>query len=309
MVGEQQTISPGTRSLLIETVIDRTKAQLDQNARKYSSAESAEKLVNTLVATIEEDHWKPDVVISWIDEAGHWNGGKVVGERLAGLLGIPALTVVVEEHSEARRVKQTPELPDQALHVLLAVDSVISGRTHDIVRSALAATYPGVEFRTAALTVDGAATGKVEYRGTVHRGKDMLFPWGWARTTFRYYDILNDLNVRDRRWMPQDMDGPTRVTRIISDEDRASVTLLTAAVPGDRHVVARENHKDELLYVVSGTVDIEIREVTGSFATQESIFIPYVVPYDITLGESATLLIISFEPPVAQSIPQQPSSA
>jgi mannose-6-phosphate isomerase-like protein (cupin superfamily) len=112
----------------------------------------------------------------------------------------------------------------------------------------------------------------------------------------KYYDVLRDLNIRDRRWMPRDFGGALRTTSIVTDRDPASVQLVTFGGVNDTEIPVKE-HKDELLYVLSGEVEIEIRETSGRFTAEEFIFLPHVVPYRVKLLNAAALLFIKFEPP------------
>lgn len=289
----------GVLRLLRREVIKRTQAQLSREARKLSSEKAIKEAFASLAEEVRLSGFTPTSILAWTDETRHWNGSLTVAGRLSELLDCEVAVAEIREEGESRAILSRPDLQGNGM-VLVVDDAAFTGRTLRMLRAACLDLAPESSVRTAVLSALDPVCEDVDFAPATHRGKDVLFPWGWARSVDQFYDLLRELGTRDRRWMPRTYTGELRATELTEGE-ASFVRLLSwssesAPETEDEATLelAGSRQGDHLLYVIREKAEVTIDGATGVFDPGEFIFIPRVVPYSLALRPESEVLSLEF---------------
>jgi hypoxanthine phosphoribosyltransferase len=291
------TAFEGVVKVIESEIIRRTQRQLEEEARKYSTNATVNKVFDTLTERIQTSDFAPDVIIAWTDYTKHRIGSEAVANELHSRLMCPTERVGIREEGERREIQFIPDLSHNH-RALIVDDATFSGKTLNLLETILKAKYPTIEFRTAVLSAQVPVTLPVNYYGDMHSTDDLLFPWGWARRINKFYDLLRQIGIQDKVWVSRELTNAILTSTIVKDQ-LCTVQVLSCipdlSVEETFTLISAKHQTDELLYVVSGEVEVQIEESKGVFRKEEFLFIPRIVPYHLVLRSDSILLRFALE--------------
>lgn len=286
----------GVVRMIRESVVARTQRQLSPKARKLGSRAGAEKSIQKLISDLRDASFIPDLIVAWTDNTRHWNGSLEVASRLKTEFDCEICEIGIREEGERRHLTRVPDAILTSKIALIVDDAAFTGGTFRLLKLACAKANPSGLFKTAVLSALDPVCVDVDFYAERHQGTDVLFPWGWARSVDKFYDLLKELGTRDRRWLSREHVHGLDLAEI-TDQELCSVTLIENRATRDQTAASyavAERLSDDAVYVLRGETLITVEGVSERFSPGEFLFIPRVVSYSVELSGGASILRTAF---------------
>ena len=142
----------GVLQVLRERILKRVVEHLDPSVRRYETLQAVEEGCRSLAATIRQDEFAPDIIISWENPETGYQGSQTIAKLMSRELGVSQRLLTIQEIRENREVTEDCQWFRNIGRALIVDDACYSGSTFRSIQRKLSKINPDADIRFAVLS-------------------------------------------------------------------------------------------------------------------------------------------------------------